>query len=138
MIINETQLRVRYGETDQMGYAYYGKHAEYFEVGRVELVRRLGIPYKEVEARGIMMPVSELLVNYKRPAKYDDLLTIRTLVKERPRSFFLFDYEIYNEEAELLATGHVKLAFVDMEHMRPVRAPEFVLKAIDTYLQQES
>jgi len=138
MVINETQLRVRYGETDQMGYAYYGKYAEYFEVGRVELVRRLGIPYKEVEAKGIMMPVSELLVNYKRPAKYDDLLTIRTLVKERPRSFFLFDYEIFNEEAELLATGHVKLAFVDMERMRPVRAPEFVLKAIDTYLQQES
>lgn len=137
MISHETQLRVRYGETDQMGYAYYGKYAEYFEVGRVELVRKLGIPYKEVEARGIMMPVSELLVNYKRPALYDDLLTIRTTVKERPRSSFLFDYEIINEKGELLATGHVKLAFVDMEKMRPVRTPEFVLQAFDTYLGGE-
>ncbi|MEM9987298.1 MAG: thioesterase family protein, partial [Bacteroidota bacterium] len=75
MILHETQLRVRYGETDQMGYAYYGKYAEYFEVGRVETVRSIGLPYKLVEEKGILMPVSELQVNYKRPAFYDDLLT---------------------------------------------------------------
>ncbi|MEO0897088.1 MAG: thioesterase family protein [Bacteroidota bacterium] len=136
MVVHEAQLRVRYGETDQMGYAYYGKYAEFFEVGRVELVRKLGIPYKEVEARGIMMPVSELQVNYKRPALYDDLLTIRTMVKERPRSYFLFEYEVFNEKRELLATGLVKLAFVDMERMRPVRAPQFVLEAFDQYLSK--
>ncbi|MCI4670152.1 MAG: acyl-CoA thioesterase [Bacteroidia bacterium] len=134
MISHDTHLRVRYGETDQMGYAYYGKYAEYFEVGRVELVRKIGIPYKEVEAKGVMMPVSELQVNYKRPAYYDDLLTIRTSVNERPRSYFLFEYEVFNEKEELLATGHVKLAFVNMEKMRPVRAPQFVLEAIDAYI----
>ncbi|MEO0580950.1 MAG: thioesterase family protein [Bacteroidota bacterium] len=134
MITHDTDLRVRYGETDQMGYAYYGKYAEYFEVGRVELVRKLGIPYKEVEARGIMMPVSKLEVNYKRPARYDDLLTIRTIVPETPRSSFRFEYEIYNEEGTLLATGVVVLAFVNMQSMRPVRAPQFVIHAVEQYL----
>lgn len=134
MITHDTQLRVRYGETDQMGYAYYGKYAEYFEVGRVELVRKLGIPYKEVEAKGIMMPVSKLEVNYKRPARYDDLLTIRTIVPETPRSSFRFEYEIYNEVQTLLATGLVVLAFVNMQSMRPVRAPEFVIHAVEQYL----
>ncbi|MEO1416310.1 MAG: thioesterase family protein [Bacteroidota bacterium] len=134
MITHDTHLRVRYGETDQMGYAYYGKYAEYFEVGRVELVRKLGIPYKEVEARGIMMPVSKLEVNYKRPARYDDLLTIRTIVPETPRSSFRFEYEIYNEEGTLLATGVVVLAFVNMQSMRPVRAPQFVIHAVEQYL----
>ncbi|MEL6132475.1 MAG: thioesterase family protein [Bacteroidota bacterium] len=134
MITHDTQLRVRYGETDQMGYAYYGKYAEYFEVGRVELVRKLGIPYKEVEAKGIMMPVSKLEVNYKRPARYDDLLTIRTIVPETPRSSFRFEYEIYNEAQTLLATGLVVLAFVNMQSMRPVRAPEFVIHAVEQYL----
>ncbi|MEL6697764.1 MAG: thioesterase family protein [Bacteroidota bacterium] len=134
MITHDTHLRVRYGETDQMGYAYYGKYAEYFEVGRVELVRKLGIPYKEVEARGIMMPVSKLEVNYKRPAHYDDLLTIRTIVPETPRSSFRFEYEIYNEENTLLATGLVVLAFVNMQSMRPVRAPQFVIHAVEQYL----
>jgi len=131
MIVHDTQLRVRYGETDQMGYAYYGKYAEYFEVGRAEAVRAIGITYKMMEEQGVMMPVSELSVNYKRPAHYDELLTIRTIIPEKPRSSFLFHYEIFNEAEQLLVTGLVRLAFVDMKRMRPVRVPAYVADAIE-------
>ncbi len=133
MIVHETKLRVRYGETDQMGYAYYGKYAEYFEVGRVETVRSIGLPYKLVEEKGILMPVSELQVNYKRPAFYDDLLSIQTSIAEKPRSSLLFTYKILNEESLLLATGLVRLAFVDKVRMRPVRVPDFVAEAVEAH-----
>jgi acyl-CoA thioester hydrolase len=136
MIIHDTQLRVRYGETDQMGYAYYGKYAEYFEVGRVEAVRSIGMPYKLVEEKGILMPVSELQVSYKRPARYDDLLTIRTPIPEKPRSSLLFHYEVYNPASTLLATGLVRLAFVDREKMRPVRVPGFVQEAVEAHWEK--
>lgn len=138
MISHDTQLRVRYGETDQMGYVYYGKYAEYFEVGRVETVRSIGIPYKLVEEKGILMPVSELLVQYKRPAYYDDLLTIRTCIPEPPRSSLLFTYEIFNEADLRLVTGHVRLAFVDAERMRPVRVPDFVAEAVNQHWPQDA
>ncbi len=82
MIRNETKLRVRYGETDQMGYVYYGNYAEYFEVGRVEWLRNLGISYKSLEESKIMLPVLHLNINYLKPAKYDDLLTIITTLKK--------------------------------------------------------
>ncbi|GAB4406190.1 MAG: thioesterase family protein [Bacteroidia bacterium] len=130
MIVNETQVRVRYGETDQMGYVYYGKYAEYFEVGRVEVIRSLGISYKSIEERGVLMPVAELQVQYRRPARYDDLLTIRTTIPELPRSSFLTQYEIHNEAGELLVTGQVRLAFVDKVRQRPIRVPDFVLEAV--------
>jgi acyl-CoA thioester hydrolase len=136
MIVNLTQLRVRYAETDQMGYVYYGKYAEYFEVGRVETVRSIGLPYKEVEARGILMPVSELQVRYQRPARYDDLLTIRTTIPEPPRSSLLFTYQIFNQLEEQLVTGLVRLAFVDAARMRPVRVPEFVADAVSQHWPQ--
>ncbi|TAE51436.1 MAG: acyl-CoA thioesterase [Bacteroidetes bacterium] len=133
MIIFDTQVRVRYGETDQMGYVYYGKYAEYFEVGRTELIRSLGIPYRVVETKGIMMPVADLEVHYKKAARYDDLLTIRTIVREIPRSSFMTEYEVYNESGELLVTGLVKLAFVNIARMMPVRAPDFILEAVQLH-----
>ena len=113
-----------------MGYVYYGKYAEYFEVGRVELVRYLGIPYTEVEARGILMPVADLHISYKFPAYYDDLLTIKTHVPEIPRGSFLTTYEVINGKGQLSAEGSVKLAFIDKQRMRPVRVPDFILEAI--------
>lgn len=133
MISHETFLRVRYGETDQMAYVYYGKYAEYFEVGRVELIRSIGISYKEVEERGILMPVAHLEVSYKIPARYDELLRIKTSITEIPRASFMTAYEIYNESNTLLVTGKVKLAFFDKERNRPVRVPDFVLKAIEKH-----
>ncbi|WNJ18821.1 thioesterase family protein [Pontibacter sp. G13] len=133
MIVHETQVRVRYGETDQMGYVYYGKYAEYFEVGRTELIRSLGLTYKALEESGILMPVADLQIKYRYPAKYDDILTIRTSVPEHPKSSFLTQYEISNEAGQLLVSGSVKLAFVDAARQRPVRAPQSVLDAVKPF-----
>ena len=130
MITHDTQLRVRYGETDQMGYVYYGKYAEYFEVGRTELIRKLGITYKFVEEQGILMPVADLQIKYHRPALYDDLLTVRTTLPELPRASFLTEYQILNEAGQKLVSGMVRLAFFNKETQRPVRVPKFVLEAV--------
>lgn len=133
MISHETNIRVRYGETDQMGYVYYGKYAEYFEVGRVELIRSLGLSYKSIEEQGIWMPVSELSIKYHRPGRYDDLLCVRTILKELPRSSFLTTYIVQNEAGHQLVTGSVKLAFLDAEKMIPVRVPKFILDAVSSH-----
>jgi acyl-CoA thioester hydrolase len=125
--INETQIRVRYGETDQMAYVYYGNYAQYFEVARVEWMRKLGISYKELEEQGIMLPVLKLEVNYHKPGKYDDLLTIKTIVKKKPSVRIEFHFEIYNEANELLTTGFTSLVFIDMERNRPTKAPQAIL-----------
>jgi len=125
--INETQIRVRYGETDQMAYVYYGNYAQYFEVARVEWMRKLGISYKELEEQGIMLPVLKLEVNYHKPGKYDDLLTIKTIVKKKPSVRIEFHFEIYNESKELLTTGFTSLVFIDMKRNRPTKAPQAIL-----------
>ncbi len=134
MIRAETKIRVRYGETDQMGYAYYGVYAQYYEVGRVEAMRLLGFSYKEVEARGILMPVIDYSITYKKPAFYDDEITVVTLIKEIPRSVkIVFDYECYNAANELLNTGKVTLVFIDKEKNKPVAAPDWFLKGIQPH-----
>lgn len=133
MISHDTSIRVRYGETDQMGYVYYGKYAEYFEVGRVELIRSLGLSYKSIEEQGVWMPVSEFSIKYHRPGRYDDLLTVRTILKELPRSSFLTSYEVLNEAGEKVVSGSVKLAFLDAEKMIPVRVPSFILDAVSSH-----
>ena len=92
----DTEIRVRYGETDQMGYVYYGFYAQYYEIGRVELLRSLGISYKEIENAGYALPVVSMQTNYKSPALYDDLLTVRAIIKKKPLAKIIFDYEIYN------------------------------------------
>lgn len=137
MLSHETQLRVRYAETDQMGYVYYGKYAEYFEVGRVELIRSFGLSYKEIEERGIFMPVADLEIKYKRAAQYDELLTIRTSLPEFPKARFITFYQIYNEQRDLLVRGKVVLAFVDKVRKRPVRAPEFITEAVSKHWPQK-
>ena len=124
---NETQIRVRYGETDQMAYVYYGNYAQYFEVARVEWMRKLGISYKELEEQGIMLPVLKLEVNYHKPGKYDDLLTIKTIVKKKPSVRIEFHFEIYNEAKELITTGFTSLVFIDMKKNRPTKAPQAIL-----------
>lgn len=121
--IDETQLRVRYGETDQMGYCYYGNYAQYFEVGRVEAMRALGMSYKSLENKGFMLPVASFSVNYKSPALYDDLLTIVTKITAVEGVRLHFDYEILNENNKLLATADTTLVFVDKKTMRPVQPP---------------
>ncbi|MDH3323502.1 MAG: acyl-CoA thioesterase [Flavobacteriaceae bacterium] len=130
MINSEIKLRVRYGETDQMGYVYYGNYAQYFEVGRVEWLRNLGVSYKSLEASGIMLPVLNLNVNYIKPAKYDDLLTIVTSLNKKPLVKIEFNFEIFNEQKELLTTGFTSLVFIDMKKNKPTKAPQPLLDKI--------
>lgn len=134
MLISETKIRVRYGETDQMGYAYYGIYAQYYEVGRVEAMRMLGFSYRDVEERGIMMPVLEYNIRYKKPAFYDDELRLVTMLKEKPSGVKLhFEYECFNQKNELLNSGFVTLAVIDKASGRPARLPEWFQEALNKY-----
>lgn len=130
MVKKETTLRVRYAETDQMGYVYYGNYAQYYEVGRVEALRKLGFSYKDMEEKGIMLPVLELTINYKKPAFYDDEITIVTSIKEMPSVRITFDYECYNSNKELLNTGKVTLVFIDKKSNKPCQPPTWFRDAI--------
>ncbi len=130
---HKTQLRVRYGETDQMGYCYYGNYAQYFEVGRVEALRTIDCSYKDIEESGVMLPVSEFQVKYIRPALYDDLLTLTTKIKELKGAKIIFDYSLFNEKAELLAEAQTTLVFVRKENMRPCPAPQELLEKLLPY-----
>ena len=123
-------LRTRYAETDQMGGVYYGNYPQYLELGRVDWLRAIGLTYKEMEAEGLMMPVISLQIQYKKPALYDELITIRTKLKDLPSTKIEFDYEILNEKGELLSTANTILVFVDAKTFRPVRCPEKVLDLI--------
>lgn len=127
MYKNQTQIRVRYGETDQMGVVYHANYASYFEVGRTEWLREYGITYKSMEETGVMLPVISLEIKYKNSAKYDDLLTIKTSIKKLPSARIEFDYELVNESGDLLATGSTDLVFVDMKRNRPMRCPNYLL-----------
>lgn len=123
---HEYKVRVRYSETDQMGVVYHGNYAQYFEMGRVEWLRNLGVSYKWMEDNGIMLPVVSLNINYKKPARYDDLLTVKTIFKSQTSVKIEFDYEIYNEKMELLTIANSVLVFVDMKTTRPTLPPEYV------------
>ena len=123
----ETNIRVRYGETDQMSFVYYGVYAQYYEVGRVELLRSLNISYKTLEELGFALPVVNLNISYKKPAFYDDLLTVRTTIKEMPSIRITFYYETLNSQGELLNTGEVVLVFVNKKTGKPCLAPAIVL-----------
>jgi acyl-CoA thioester hydrolase len=130
MKVHEFKVRVRYSETDQMGVVYHGNYAQYFEMGRVEWLRNLGISYKWMEENGVMLPVVSLNINYKKPARYDDLLTVKTIFKSQTSVKIEFDYEIYNEQEELLTIAHSMLVFVDMKTARPTLPPEYVKEKI--------
>lgn len=126
------KVRVRYAETDKMGVVYHGNYAQYFEIGRVEWLRNLGISYKKMEELGVMLPVVSLTMNYKKSAFYDDDLTIRTIFKKLSSVKIEFDYELYNEKGDLLTTGNSVLVFVNMETGRPMAAPDYVVNKINT------
>ncbi|MEY4834280.1 MAG: hypothetical protein RI980_395 [Bacteroidota bacterium] len=130
----EIIVRVRYAETDQMGVVYHGNYAQYFEMGRVEWLRNLGISYKWMEENGVMLPVVSLELNYKKPARYDDILRIKTKLKSQSTVKIEFDYEIYNEQNQLLTTGYSMLVFVDMKTGRPIVPPKYVSDKISEIL----
>jgi acyl-CoA thioester hydrolase len=125
VFITETLIRVRYAETDQMNVVYYGNYAQYFEVARAESIRNLGLTYKEMEAAGVMMPVVEMQTKFLRPAHYDDLLTIKTIMRELPVDHrILFEHEVFNHEKKLLTLGKVTLYFVKIGTFERTVMPE--------------
>ena len=135
MLKSETKIRVRYGETDRMGYVYYGNYAQYYEVARVEALRKIGFSYKEIEDKGILLPVLDYTIQYKKPAFYDDELTLVTTIKELPGVRITFHYECFNEQKELLNTGMVTLVFVDKERNKPCMPPDWSMEGVEKYFE---
>lgn len=134
MYTSETQVRVHYALTDQMGVVYHGRYAEFFEIGRVESLRQLGVTYKDLELSGIIMPVTEIHMRFIRPAIYDDLLTIVTILKEMPENHrIIFHGEIYNEQKELLTTATVTLYFLEAKSMQKSVMPSVIRERIESY-----
>lgn len=127
MIVTETKIRVYYQDTDKMGVVYYGNYARYYEIGRTEMIRDLGFTYKQLEELNIMLPARSLKINYLKPAYYDDLLTVRTIVDAIPKVKFPIKTEIYNENGELINSGEVVLVFYSSVTNKPVAAPKFFI-----------
>lgn len=123
----KTKIRIRYGETDQMGVVYHGNYSNFLEIGRIEWLRSLGVSYKQMELDGVMLPVISLSLKYKKSACYDDIICVKTILKKPPTATIEFDYEITNEEGEILTLGNTILAFINMKTNRPTRCPKFIL-----------
>ncbi len=137
MFISENKIRVRYAETDQMNVVYHGNYAQYFETARAESIRQLGLTYKDMEAMGIVMPVVELHTKFLRPAHYDDLITVKTILKELTDDHRIeFHHEVYNEEEKLLTTAKVVLYFMDIKKMGKTKMPEALRKKLEPYFRQ--
>ncbi|MDC1324670.1 acyl-CoA thioesterase [Flavobacteriaceae bacterium] len=124
---HQTKIKVRYAETDQMAVVYHGNYAHYLEIGRLEWLTALGISYKEMESNGIMLPVVSLTINYKKPALYDDILTVSTTLLKQPTASIEFNYEIHNSSGDLLTTAYTKLVFINMKSNFPMRCPDYLL-----------
>ena len=129
---HQTQVRVRYSETDQMGVVYHGNYIPYFEIGRVEWLRNKGVSYKSMEESGIGLPIVNMNINYKKSARYDELLTIHTTFKSHSSVKIEFDCAIYNEANELLTTASFILVFVALKTGRPTAPPEYILDIFKT------
>jgi acyl-CoA thioester hydrolase len=125
-----TNTRVRYSETDQMGVVYHGNYAQFFELGRTEWLRKLGVTYKNMELSGIMLPVISIAFKFIKPALYDDLLTIETFLIKKPLVKIEFEYKITNQENELICTGSSVLAFMNMKTSKPTKCPDYLLKSL--------
>ena len=137
MLTSTTTHRVRYGETDQMGYLYYGRYALLYEIGRAEMLRDLGLTYADMEdEEGVMMPVMSLNQRFVRPAHYDEVLTITTTLRHLPDKTITFHLEIHNERGKLVNGGSVKLCFVAVKTERTVTAPEYLLKVLRPYFEE--
>ena len=134
MFITETQIRVHYALTDQMGMVYHGHYAQFYEIGRAEAIRQIGYTYKDIEAMGIIMPVVDIHSRFLRPAKYDDLITVKTTLRELPPQHkIVFHHEIYNEQDELLNTGDITLYFIDAKTMKRCEMPAELREKLERY-----
>lgn len=130
MKADKIDIRVRYAETDQMGVVHHGNYALYLELARIEWLRNLGVSYKEMEQEGIALPVVSLSVKYKKPIKYDDVITVKTKLVNEPSVKVEFDYEILNDLGQILSTANVVLVFVDLKTNRPTKPPKYFLDAL--------
>ncbi|MFT6972268.1 MAG: acyl-CoA thioester hydrolase [Roseivirga sp.] len=137
MFTANCQIRVRYAETDQMAYVYYGNYAMYYEVARVEALRQIGLNYVELEQDGIMMPVHENYSKYHSPAKYDDLLDIKVSIKELPKVRMRFDYEVRNQRNEIINEGYTSLVFINMQSNKLTRAPKVMIETLKPYFNEK-
>ena len=126
-------IRVCYADTDQMGYVYYGNYARFYEIGRVEALRSLGLSYREMEEEGTMMPVYENYSRYLQPARYDDLLTVKVTIADLPAARIVFKYEIRNQNQDLLNTGETTLIFLNRDTNRPTRVPAALLERLKPF-----
>ena len=133
MFVFETQIRVRYAETDQMGYMYYGNYAAFYEVARTEMLRSLGMTYSSMEKDGIMLPVAELKTKYLKPALYDENIRIKVSIHQKPSVRIIFYYELFNENNELINTGETTLVFFDMKKNKPCLPPKVFLTEMGAY-----
>lgn len=133
MYSHSSKIRVRYADTDQMGYMYYGNYAEFYEVGRVEMLRSLGITYKSMEDKGIIMPVTELKCKYIKPAFYDEEITVKVTIAKMPSLRINFLYELYNEKEELINLGETTLVFIDKEKNKPCLPSDDFLSRLRVY-----
>lgn len=134
MFTTETQIRIHYALTDQMGVVYHGHYAQFYEIGRTEAIRQIGYTYKDIEAMGVIMPVIDIHSRFLRPAKYDDLITVKTILKELPAHHkIVFHHEIYNQLDELLNTGDVTLYFMIANEMKRCEMPEKLKKVLQQY-----
>lgn len=135
MITSTTEIRVRYAETDRMGYVYYGNYATYYEVARVECMKAVGVSYRSLEDAGIMLPVLDYRIKYYKPAYYDELLIVETVIPRMPQARIQFDYTVKNEAGDVLNQGSTTLVFVDIAQQKPVSIPEDVRKRLEPYFQ---
>ncbi len=125
-----TYVKVRYAETDQMGVVYHGNYAQYLEIARIDWLDALGISYRKMEEEGVMLPVYELNLKFKKSAKFDDELKIVTRLKQKPGVRIAFEYEIFNQDGELLTTAETTLIFMDVEKSKPIKCPQYVLEKL--------
>lgn len=134
MFVHETEFRIRYAETDKMGYVYYGRYAEFFEVARVEALRSLGIDYNKIEEKGISMPVLNYSIEFKKPVFYDELIRVKTIIKNIPKTRINFEFETYNIKNDLVNLASVELLFFDIKEKTPTRAPHEIKNLIEKNL----
>lgn len=135
MLENTMTFRVRYAETDQMGIVHHANYPVYYEMGRTEMFREIGLPYDEMERRGIMVPLVNLHCDYKKPAYYDQELTLTTMVKEMPSTRIRFDYRLTNQTGETINEGYTTLVFMDSQKRRPVRIPTDLAKELEKHFK---
>ncbi|MBQ5830435.1 MAG: acyl-CoA thioesterase [Alistipes sp.] len=138
MISYQTQVRVRYKDTDQMGIMHHSNYIVLYETARTEWLRDMGLTYAEIERRGVMSPIIEVQSRYHYPAFYDEVLTVKVMMDEMPSARLNIASEVYNEAGRLINTGRVTLGFMNAHTRRPCRAPEWFVEALEEYIAKQN